>query len=1189
MNRRKLLVTGIVAVTLTILGMVVASPFGEARVDRNTRLKLSLKKPDITDIQFIGVNNWSYVMRNNGSYFYDSPDADGNGNNAGGEFPRGSGTTIVFAGGLYIASLKNGIKVVSETEFVSEFQPGRIINEAVPFSELTADDPALPDNRVYVIGRKITDGDDDVWPAEGIRNSEGDAAVIADGQTWAVFNDLDTQFSQEGASVSPDPGLGMQIILESYAISAGPLQDVVFMRFIIENKTDVNYTNSYLGLWMDPDVDNASNDIVGVDTARGLGFCYNADNSDQAFCTGFDFFQGPIVNTADVSATLAAKFAANTTVLVWDEVVARYVPTTLPPGQIWLGATSFNTYANGTDPEDNIERYNLLAGLFANGNAKFGQGISDYYAFRGNPVTTTGPDVATTADQADQRMLHGVGPFTIGAGDAQTIWAGVVGAGGSDRINAVANMFATDDVAQITFNAGLIAPVPPDVPEISVSALNGQVVVTWKNNAEFSEDIVGEIQNISTSGNFTEDYLKYDFQGYRVWKSRTGLSGSYTMLAEYDKIDNFTVIENLSVNSRGNLEKADVVVGTNSGLRYSYVDDDVVNGQTYYYGVTAYDAQPYIARTDISFDDPIVGTIDAPSALPISLETSPTDNVVSVVPMAPLVGQDYSASVSTVTHSAGISDGSVVLEVVDPTLVKSQNYTLEFFSIPVDCVGAPLVGSAGGIAYRIVSGTSILTLDNRADDPRTFYDVNGNDTFNVGIDIRLDDSKFGVTQASSADEATEEPVIVDGIKITVFGPALDAKFFQVISTGGGALSAPDMGAFAFNAWGFPTIDGQPAGGDYAALGAGALNDRPNVPNLLTTVGDASAANGGKWGIHVGGGTGPYNDGSTTSFVARVFRGSNFTRFIPYDWEIRFTAAGGFGAMAFSTGTFAPVPFELWRIGIGTPNDPSDDYRCIPWIFDEDGDDAYGLMQIDHPLSGGDNDPYTDWVYFRQPRDFSTATAGYDDFIADGELNYDYGDPEVMARTVLCNFNGGSVSDGAWPANVNQLLPATGTVFRIISTKPNATDDQFTFSGTARNAAPTKAEMKSGLKNAKVVPNPYYGRSEYQESLFDKRIKFINLPGTCTIRVFTVSGDLVATIAHNATSNNDRTNSNPLSATATGTPAETSVETWDLRNPGGKFVASGMYVAVIDAPGIGKKTLKFAVIQEEIKINGPDVR
>ncbi|MCK7526136.1 MAG: hypothetical protein MZV64_55280 [Ignavibacteriales bacterium] len=56
--------------------------------------------------------------------------------------------------------------------------------------------------------------------------------------------------------------------------------------------------------------------------------------------------------------------------------------------------------------------------------------------------------------------------------------------------------------------------------------------------------------------------------------------------------------------------------------------------------------------------------------------------------------------------------------------------------------------------------------------------------------------------------------------------------------------------------------------------------------------------------------------------------------MPYDFEIRFTAAGGRGdEFVHMVKDLMDVPFELWNIGIGTPDDPSDDYRMIPLLYD----------------------------------------------------------------------------------------------------------------------------------------------------------------------------------------------------------------------------------------------------------------
>ena len=72
--------------------------------------------------------------------------------------------------------------------------------------------------------------------------------------------------------------------------------------------------------------------------------------------------------------------------------------------------------------------------------------------------------------------------------------------------------------------------------------------------------------------------------------------------------------------------------------------------------------------------------------------------------------------------------------------------------------------------------------------------------------------------------------------------------------------------------------------------------------------------------------------------------------VPYDFEMRFTAAGGTCNRGFQDGLPIQVPFELWRIGVNTPEDPSDDVRLTCWIFDIDDDMTYNLSTSDHDAS-----------------------------------------------------------------------------------------------------------------------------------------------------------------------------------------------------------------------------------------------
>jgi hypothetical protein len=110
--------------------------------------------------------------------------------------------------------------------------------------------------------------------------------------------------------------------------------------------------------------------------------------------------------------------------------------------------------------------------------------------------------------------------------------------------------------------------------------------------------------------------------------------------------------------------------------------------------------------------------------------------------------------------------------------------------------------------------------------------------------------------------------------------------------------------------------------------------------------------------------------------------------------------------------------------------------------------------------------------------------------------------------------------------------------------------------------------KNEMDKIKVVPNPYYGFSTLDRSKSDKFVTFTHLPLNCVIKIFTLNGDLVRTI----------------NKTGTGSPAFNSTVEWNLQNEDDVPVATGLYVALIDAPGIGTKVLKIAIFTSQERIN-----
>lgn len=123
-------------------------------------------------------------------------------------------------------------------------------------------------------------------------------------------------------------------------------------------------------------------------------------------------------------------------------------------------------------------------------------------------------------------------------------------------------------------------------------------------------------------------------------------------------------------------------------------------------------------------------------------------------------------------------------------------------------------------------------------------------------------------------------------------------------------------------------------------------------------------------------------------------------------------------------------------------------------------------------------------------------------------------------------------------------------------------DQTSFENTAE-LRPVDSP-KISLNDVKVVPNPYiisatWERKRLGDPLLGEPVRdlaFINLPDECTIKIFTLDGDLVKTIEHNSTS---------------GTTF------WDIRSDFNQLVSTGVYFYHIDSR-YGDKIGKFAIVR-----------
>ena len=230
------------------------------------------------------------------------------------------------------------------------------------------------------------------------------------------------------------------------------------------------------------------------------------------------------------------------------------------------------------------------------------------------------------------------GPSALRAGDTDFFSTALLfGANPQD-------FFKNRQTVQLIYNADYRFAQPPITPRLTAVAGDRRIVLSW--------------DTLSTAS-FDRFSQQFDFEGYRLYKGTdpllsdarvvTDLNGTptfYKPIAQWDLRNGIRG----PVPVLGNT--AAYNLGSDTGLEFSYVDTDVVNGVTYYYALVAYDR---------GFDDP-----SNPGVAPVD----PQENTFSIV--ADAAGNVRATSVNAVVVTArsrapGYSDPDVNEDLSRPT------------------------------------------------------------------------------------------------------------------------------------------------------------------------------------------------------------------------------------------------------------------------------------------------------------------------------------------------------------------------------------------------------------------------------------------------------------------------------------------------------------------------------------------
>ncbi len=146
-------------------------------------------------------------------------------------------------------------------------------------------------------------------------------------------------------------------------------------------------------------------------------------------------------------------------------------------------------------------------------------------------------------------------------------------------------------------------------------------------------------------------------------------------------------------------------------------------------------------------------------------------------------------------------------------------------------------------------------------------------------------------------------------------------------------------------------------------------------------------------------------------------------------------------------------------------------------------------------------------------------------------------------------------------------PTTGDTLKIRVTKPFSSKDVLGI--TTKSAGVDNQLASDQLDKIRVVPNPYIAATSQEAPLpptitsgrGERKISFIHLPKNSTIYIYTIRGELVRKLEMPA-----------------GQSIGNGTVDWDLRTRENLDVAYGVYLYLVDAPGVGQKTGKIAIIK-----------
>ncbi|NJD22852.1 MAG: hypothetical protein FIA82_09330 [Melioribacter sp.] len=502
----------------------------------------------------------------------------------------------------------------------------------------------------------------DIDPKSPNYGKEVVGEFVSDRDIYSVFDDRDNS--------NPNGAVGIEVEETAFSYGRPYAEDMLIWDFTIHNKSGRQLDSIYVGYnaIFRPDYDNK--DLI------------NIIDSNPKDAHG----NGDFVYVWDVNNTKDGAWSKDTSPM---GIIGLNILET-PKN---MGITDFHFFNREVAPKVDEEMWPVIS---SNPNDVH-LGIPKAIFHGANRrMDTTNPDSMKIyfPEGAPLNYYIFTGPFSLAPGEsAKSSVAVIMGNSGS-----IPNQADTTDlmknlrVVQQMYKRSYQGSGPPATPKVTVNAGDKQIRLAWDSDAESSKDaLTGES----------------DFEGYKIYRSDdlgktwgSPITDYFGNVIGFKPIKIFDLIDGI----KGPDPAFNQSLGDDSGLKHSYVDENLINGVEYWYCVTAYDkGNQTLNNLEQSYQ----------SALGHSTMQA---NTVSVIPGAK--AQNYtppnygpqSNVAGAVPPIGGPSQGLVKVDIINPELIRGDNYLITFVDSAVQFVGTKKNYVLGFNLYRIAKGTTDTTL-----------------------------------------------------------------------------------------------------------------------------------------------------------------------------------------------------------------------------------------------------------------------------------------------------------------------------------------------------------------------------------------------------------------------------------------------------------------------------------------------